>query len=99
MKYPLNIGPLKYFIIIIITVTRGGGKKQSGRHHPPTLKSSLRASRICYSFFQGGLGKKVMRYQSWGGGGGGSWPKKIKKKKFITFLNFYFGTLARTTAT
>ena len=49
----------------------GGGKKQSGRHHPPTLKSSLRASRICYSFFQGGLGKKVMRYQSYGGGGGG----------------------------
>ena len=43
---------------------RGGGKKQSERHHPPTLKSSLRASRICYYYFQGGLGKKVMRYQS-----------------------------------
>ena len=45
----------------------GGGKKQSGRHHPPTLKSSLRASQICYYFLQGGLGKKVMRCQSLGG--------------------------------
>ena len=53
---------------------RGGGKKQSGRHHPPTLKSSLRASQICYYFLQGGLGKKVMRCQSLGGGGGGSMP-------------------------
>ena len=43
---------------------RGRGNKQSARHHPPTLKRSLRASRICYYFFQGGVGKEVMRYQS-----------------------------------
>ena len=48
----------------------GGGKKLRGRRHPPTLKSSLRASRICYFFFQRGLGKNVIRCQSWGGGGG-----------------------------
>ena len=57
--------------ILNLLALEGGAKKQSGRHHPPTLKSSLRASQICYYFLQGGLGKKVMRCQSLRGGGGG----------------------------
>ena len=67
----------------------GGGKKQSGRHHPPTLKSSLRASQICYNFLQGGLGKKVMRCQSLGGGGG-VYALNEFLKKFITFIIYFF---------
>ena len=72
---------------------RGGGKKQSGRHHPPTLKSSLRASQICYYFLQGGLGKKSYEVSKFGGGGG-VYALNEFLKKFITFKIFFFLQLA-----
>ena len=74
---------------IFLVAHRGGGKKQSGRHHLPTLKSSLRASQICYYFLQRGLGKKVMRCQSLGGGGG-VYALNEFFEKFITFINIFF---------
>ena len=52
----------------------GGGEIQNARHHPPTLKSSLRASQICYYFCRGVWGKKSYEVSKLGGGGGGSLP-------------------------
>ena len=67
------------FVTYIYTKSRAKNKVEL-RHHPTTLKSSLRASRISYSFFQGDLGKKSYEVSKLGGGGGeggGSWAKKI----------------------
>ena len=80
--------------IISGTEGGGGGKKQSGRHHPPTLKSSLRASQICYYFLQGGLGKKVMRCQSLGGGGGGVYALNEFFEKIHNIYKLFFLQLA-----
>ena len=42
-------------------------------------------------FFSGGSREKSYEVSKLGGGGGGGLgQKKFKKKKFITFLNFFF---------